>query len=150
MTLIPFEPVIPFTLGSLIVWYMLLLFCASLGALITVFCESVTNTKIAIGSLYGGSFYYALSWLFQSRMKVEFAGIFKRRYKMKLWIIGKVNKLNHKQWEFQGVFDDEPVAAALCVDETWFVGPVYLNERAPLETTVWPGAYYPRAKNIDK
>lgn len=77
MTLIPFEPVIPFTLGSLIVWYMLLLFCASLGALVTVFCESVTNTKIAIGSLWGASFYYALSWLFQSRMMMEFAGIFK-------------------------------------------------------------------------
>jgi len=70
---------------------------------------------------------------------------------MKLWAIGKVNKSNpHIQWEFQGIFDNEQVAAALCVDETWFVGPVTLNELTPLETIAWSGAYYPHAKNIDK
>lgn len=70
---------------------------------------------------------------------------------MKLWVVGKFNALNpHRQWKFQGIFDDEQVATALCVDKTWFVGPVILNEPAPSETTVWPGAYYPHTKKLSR
>ena len=68
---------------------------------------------------------------------------------MKLWVVGKVNKKNHRQWEFQGVFDDMGVAEDTCKDESWFVGPVTLNQVIPDETIVWPGAcYYPFSKSM--
>ncbi len=63
---------------------------------------------------------------------------------MKLWIVGKVSKENHLEWGFQGVFDNEQKANAVCEDETWFIGPIILNEEIPSEPDIcWPEAYYP-------
>jgi len=58
-----------------------------------------------------------------------------------LWIVGRVTELG--DWQFQGVFDTEEAAVAACKDETWFVGPVALNEELPEEAMDWPGAYFP-------
>ena len=60
----------------------------------------------------------------------------------KLWVVGKVNRENYKEWEFQGVFDDEQKAASICRDMTWFVAPAQLNECVTTERVSWPGAYY--------
>lgn len=64
---------------------------------------------------------------------------------MRVWIVGKVNKKNHKQWEFQGVYDDEQKAIDVCEDEFWFIGPAQMNTHIPTETVDWPGAFYPKA-----
>lgn len=63
---------------------------------------------------------------------------------MVLWVVGKANRLNRKEWEFQGVFDQKSMAENACKDDRHFVGPVNLNEMIPDEPRIWPGAYYPK------
>jgi hypothetical protein len=62
-----------------------------------------------------------------------------------LFVVGKVDVLSPRQWEFMGVFDDEELAMEACKDERYFVGPVELNETIPETQTEWPMAYYPKA-----
>jgi hypothetical protein len=73
---IPFEPAIPFTLYNLIVWYMLMLMCGCVGVVGSMSCNPITYTKASIGFLCGIGFYYALSWLFQSRAAMALGPIF--------------------------------------------------------------------------
>lgn len=61
----------------------------------------------------------------------------------KLWICGQIKCEEHKEWEFQGVFDAEEKAAAACRDAMYFILPVTLNESLPHETTPIEGGYYP-------
>lgn len=76
--LIPFEPVISFTIASLVVWYMLLILCGATGAMLAIMvCESINIIKVTIGILYGMGVFYGLSWLFQSRTGMEFAQVLK-------------------------------------------------------------------------
>lgn len=75
MSFIPFEPALSFTLGSLVIWYLVLILCGVLGALGSAFCNHPTNTKIVIGSLLGMGCYYCFTWLFQSRASMEFGKI---------------------------------------------------------------------------
>jgi len=63
---------------------------------------------------------------------------------MILWIVGKVNKSNRKEWEFHGVFDRKDMAEEACKDDRYFIGPVKLNEVLPDDPVLWPGAYYPK------
>lgn len=74
--MIPFEPAIAYTIGSLIVWYMGLILCGALGALGSAFCKRPTNTRIVIGALLGMGCYYCFTWLFQSRASMEFGKVF--------------------------------------------------------------------------
>lgn len=60
-----------------------------------------------------------------------------------LWVVGK-NKSNDGRWEFQGIFDTENKAIDACKTPNDFIGPCYLNEEIPQESTYWPGAYYPK------
>lgn len=62
---------------------------------------------------------------------------------IRLWLVGKVNSENYKEWEFQGVFITKARAVAACKDEFYFVGVLTLNEALPYESEDWPGAYYP-------
>ncbi len=59
-----------------------------------------------------------------------------------LWIVGQLRK--GAQWEFVGVFDQESLADAACVNSEMFVAPAILNETTPVETVSWPGCYFPR------
>jgi len=61
---------------------------------------------------------------------------------IRLWLVGKINLENYKEWEFQGVFTDEIKASAICIDESYFIGPLILSEIYPDESVDWPGAYY--------
>jgi len=61
----------------------------------------------------------------------------------RLWIVGKINSENHKEWEFVGVFDKKEKALKACKDDKYFVGPVMLNESCDNGTISWPEAYYP-------
>jgi len=62
---------------------------------------------------------------------------------IKLFIVGKINPENHKEWIFQGVFDSKDKASQVCRDENYFIGPAVLNESLPHDDTDWPGAFYP-------
>lgn len=64
---------------------------------------------------------------------------------MQVWIVGKVDRTDHRRWEFQGVYDDRQEAIDICEDETWFVAPAWMNEYIATETVSWPGAFYPKA-----
>ena len=62
---------------------------------------------------------------------------------MDLWVVGKVIDYETMQWEFAGVFDDQQFAEGQCHSEDYFVAPIELNFIVPIETTIWPGGYYP-------
>jgi hypothetical protein len=74
--MIPFEPALAFTVGKLIVWYMGLILCGALGALGSALCKRLTNTKIVTGFLLGAGWYYCFTWIFQSKVSMEFGKIF--------------------------------------------------------------------------
>jgi len=57
---------------------------------------------------------------------------------MDLWVLGKFQE--DKQWELQGVFDDEQKAIDACLP-SYFIGKVVMNERLPDETIVWKVSY---------
>ena len=69
---------------------------------------------------------------------------------MNLWVVGSIRNYAEGQpiqWQLEGVFDSEERAVAECVDESHFVGPTELNNRHPLDSTEWPGAYYPKLES---
>ena len=47
-------------------------------------------------------------------------------------------------WDLHGIFTDQSVAESQCLDASYFVGPIHLNERLPIERFDWPGCYYQR------
>lgn len=65
-----------------------------------------------------------------------------------LWVVGR-KLAGESEWELQGVFDREAGAVRACRDETYFVGPVVLNQPQPHGSTPWPGAYYPLLEDKD-
>lgn len=67
------------------------------------------------------------------------------REAQRLYVVGEVKRSLSGEWAWEliGVYDDRRKAEAACTSTQHFVGPVSLNERAPSETTDWPGAYYP-------
>ena len=66
---------------------------------------------------------------------------------MTLWIVGKMWSIV-EQWEYQGIFDNEQAAVDACKDENWFIGPVEMNTKVPVQREPWPGAYYPLAGKV--
>jgi len=64
---------------------------------------------------------------------------------MKLWLAGKINPDNPKEWQFIGVFGGQLRAIRACKDETFFVAPVEMNQELPLSVRDWPGLFYPMA-----
>jgi membrane protein DedA with SNARE-associated domain len=74
--LIPFEPVVPFTIGSLIMWYNMMFFSGAIGAWMSVFSKEITYLKAIIGALFGMGWCYLISWLFGSKASMEFGKIF--------------------------------------------------------------------------
>ena len=64
--------------------------------------------------------------------------------KKKLFLVGRW--IDNKPWEVQGIYDSEKVASKKCIDDTYFIGPLNLNETLPAQTIEWSGAYYPKAK----
>ena len=64
----------------------------------------------------------------------------------KLWVVGKYRggKAKNVLWDFNGVFDSKLKAEEACIDSTYFIGPVVLNQSLPHETIEWPNCSYPR------
>jgi hypothetical protein len=68
---------------------------------------------------------------------------------MTLWVVGRwityaITSL--RRWEICGVFSTEQKAIDVCQDETYFIGPVELDQQLPVETISWPNVYYPKTK----
>lgn len=60
---------------------------------------------------------------------------------MQLFLVGHVSSENTLQ--IRGVFSTRKRAESACEDETHFVGPLFLDERFPLQTTEWKDLYFP-------
>lgn len=60
---------------------------------------------------------------------------------MQLFVVGKETG---GSWEIMGVFSSKEKAESICLDSSYFVGPMKLDEPAPVETTDWPGLYTPK------
>ena len=66
-----------------------------------------------------------------------------------LWVCGKHRGEGPEgapAWDFQGVFSEEALAVAACVEICDFIAPVLLNQQLPQEGVSWPGCYYPLAR----
>lgn len=46
-------------------------------------------------------------------------------------------------WHLQGIGSDEAAAVAMCVDETYCIGPLPIDSPLPHERMEWPGSYFP-------
>ena len=63
-----------------------------------------------------------------------------------VWVCGQMPDEPGEHWAVMGVFTEERLAVAACVDGRCFVGPVQLNvELGDVERVDWPGVYYPKA-----
>lgn len=62
---------------------------------------------------------------------------------MKLWIVGRINAKNHREWTFEGAFSSKEKAERACWDWRCFVGPARLDARLPRRRFLWPRSYYP-------
>lgn len=65
---------------------------------------------------------------------------------IQLYIVGKINPENYKEWEFAGIYSDYEQAMVACKDKNYFVGSVILDERLSPGLNLWPGAKYPKHK----
>lgn len=67
---------------------------------------------------------------------------------MIVWIVGKINKKNYLEWEFQGVFSKEQKAIDVCKNKnnTWFIAPANMDERIIEKGIAWPELYYPKTR----
>jgi len=63
----------------------------------------------------------------------------------KLWVVGEALEEHPEgtSWELVGVFDSKRKARKACTKVNHFMGPMYLNWRAPDEKLVWHGVFYP-------
>ena len=63
---------------------------------------------------------------------------------MGAWAVGRIIVLKGLiSWELIGVFSSELKAVAVCVDGTYFVAPLEIDEIIP-EATKWKGMYHPK------
>jgi len=67
-----------------------------------------------------------------------------------LWICGQIFSEDGHTWDFQGVFSTEEKAKAACKNDSYFIGPVVLDEEISEETIEWEGCYYPLYEETKK
>ena len=72
---------------------------------------------------------------------------------MNLWIVGRTNSAkeiaehNGHTWDLIGVCASEELAVDACKDESYYIGPIKLNEILPKEQLEWIGAYFPLGRS---
>ena len=47
------------------------------------------------------------------------------------------------EWHIQGVADTEEIAIEMCMDDTYFIGPLPINTALPHARIEWVGCYFP-------
>lgn len=52
---------------------------------------------------------------------------------------------NERLYHIQGIGTDEEIAKAMCLNESYMIGPIPLNLALPEEIIEWKGAYFPHA-----
>lgn len=70
--------------------------------------------------------------------------------KVTVWIVGQFEKMTTEGivWHMKGVYTSEKEAVKHCKNRTYFIGPVAVNNSNQLERLKWPGAYFPKDKEI--
>ncbi len=61
-----------------------------------------------------------------------------------IWIVGKALDLGTSAWQFHGAYEKQNLAENFCIDDSYFVGPCFLNEAIASVVLDWKGAYYPK------
>lgn len=61
------------------------------------------------------------------------------------YLVGQVRNFDTKHWEFAGLYSTEELAIERCLNNTFFVAKVTLDEYIPNETVSFEYAYYPKA-----
>lgn len=61
------------------------------------------------------------------------------------WIVGRREPKpdGPSDWYIQGVADREDVAVEMCMDDTYFIGPLPINTALPHARIEWVGSYFP-------
>jgi len=73
----------------------------------------------------------------------------KKTQAKEMWLCGRVIgdfKGDVLPWAFHGIFSTEKKAEKECIDDTFFIFPVTLDEQLPLKLCVHPRARYPHTK----
>lgn len=64
-----------------------------------------------------------------------------------IWIVGRrdtdVPEGQKAMYHIQGTASTETMAIGMCLDETYFIGPLPINTALPHKTIEWVGLYFP-------
>lgn len=64
-----------------------------------------------------------------------------------VWVVGRREpNTDPVQWHIQGITETESLAIEMCVDETYFIGPVPINVSLSHNRIEWVGSYFPLEK----
>jgi hypothetical protein len=68
-----------------------------------------------------------------------------------IWVIGRRQPKDDPNvkadWHLQGIATTESIAVEMCLDETYFIGPLPLDLALPHKTVQWVGLYFPLGPN---
>lgn len=64
-----------------------------------------------------------------------------------IWVVGRLDPdkdvPRSERWHIQGIAVNEQSATAMCLDKTYFIGPLPIGVALPHERSEWIGAYFP-------
>lgn len=69
-----------------------------------------------------------------------------------IWVVGRRDPVipegaTKANWHIQGVTSSEIIAIEMCLDATYFIGPLPINTALPHDTIEWIGSYFPLGPN---
>jgi len=93
-----------------------------------------SDTRTALSGMLGREFW-----------NIAAEAVYEQLYNSaELWVVGKIT--HYPAWEFQGVYLFEQSAVDACKDETYFIGPVIVNEMITGGSLLWPETYHPLSR----
>lgn len=67
-----------------------------------------------------------------------------------VWVVVRIeqelNKDGVHDWHLQGIAADESLAIAMCLDETYLIGPLPFNTALKHDKIEWVGSYFPHKR----
>ena len=63
-----------------------------------------------------------------------------------VWIVIRTDNDRNGEWHIQGVGTSEASAVSMCVNETYFIGPIPVDSPLPESLVQWVGSYFPHKK----
>ncbi len=71
-----------------------------------------------------------------------------------VWLVGRrdsnVPPGEKANYHIQGTASNEQMAIEMCLDETYFIGPLPINTALPHEVVEWVGLYFPLGQQEDE